>query len=1424
MSRRMSCRSLAMSCVIIALATSRGWSESAARSGRSESSEPSAREKKVFFVGARIGNIMGIMAMGKAGASMFADMRVDIDGALSDLGVPPSDAGVVLAAFDAVVQASLSGSLMKVRADRLAELMGAAERAVQKKQKTDDRSLIRLAWTCTTCVDQGEIAAMVPVAKMTQAFALYLSGLSRQVDEGSFPAPVTRHVRAASAATRPRNGVIKPESVTIALNELKEVLKFYDMEPKFAVSIVRRGGKKPASASQKADPMFAEAEQAYVRGTADYAFDDFSGAIGEFEQARQLYGKVAHTESYQADCDYRIGMALARMSLFENAIQRWSRALDVFRELEDAEREQAQCLQNIAVSLNGLNQCDAAIQYQQQALALYNELTSSAVEAAGSYGNLANSYAMQGQYNLATNMFAEARERFAASEGATRDLARCALNIAQVLIDTRRFDAAIEQSKRALALLQSIDGTKEEQEKCWAVIGDALTGAGKYSEAIAAYSKVRSPGWIVAWGVGRACRGRAGAGDMEKAVSWLLYATEHAERVRARIVADEYRASVFERPSAVFGELAALLVDSSKAHVEPQAPAVTRWTKGAPAGTDLLCAAFHFADQGKGRSLEEAVRERTALREARPERRLLAEDQELSQRISKLSALRESLPGAEADQKRKCGEDINRLQQRRNTIESELKRTVLAGYLAPECRTPMEIAAELEADRAILQYSTGAEQSWLLLMTRDGVTAHRLGLSTRALPELFVRQEAALEPLIEAWKTRPEQIGLDGWVRLARERVEDQGRRQGGQRNLLDASQERAILERLGGIVLPPSALRELRDKKVSRLVVIPDGSLHYMPFSMLRVSTGEGDASEYLIEEFAISYTPAMTTLETVRKQAVKRAEKRAVPRGDLLAFANPHFGAEPVASGDDFVTRSRSLRHDYYTSGGLKQTSLPETEPEALRIASLFAPPKIVRTPSADWPDGASVVCLNKAASEDQVKRWLGGEEGVAGKPWRYLVFSTHGLADARNGMLSCLALSAPAKASEEDGYLQAQEVMNLELDTDLVMLSACQTGLGRLWHGEGLLGLSAGFFVAGAESVCATLWQVPSDPSSQLGPEFFKRLQEGKLDRAEALRQAQLAVLRHGQGPDGKIKDYSDPFCWAAFVLYGEYLNTPPVNTALGMQEAVTAAPSSGASLFEAVRTGDVQGLSSELAGGTAVNAKNEDGQTLLMIAAQEGQTGVIKLLLEKGADVKEGGTGGSALVCAAMKGKTEAVKLLAENGADVNEKGPGGMTPLMWAAVFTPDPGVIDALIRKGSDVDAKNTSGNTALACAATRCNSLGVIRALVSGGANVNVRLKSTKVAGLTPLMIACSANRDAAVVEAFIAAGADVNAKSSVGMTPLMYAAVLNTRPAVVATLVKAGAEVDVRDSNGRTALDYALAKGNQQAMAELTGADQRQ
>ena len=551
-----------------------------------------------------------------------------------------------------------------------------------------------------------------------------------------------------------------------------------------------------------------------------------------------------------------------------------------------------------------------------------------------------------------------------------------------------------------------------------------------------------------------------------------------------------------------------------------------------------LDVAFHYLERGKGRFLDNAMADKQA--QLQPARAV-----EAAPVVYILPPNREVAEVAREMLERGNGRVLeDEMLDRQARLQSgRASETAPRIYVLPTYRKPMEMARELPSGTAVLEYSVGEKEAWLLLMTHAGITGHRLVADVAALPELRPRQQATLAQLLEAFKERPDKLGLEGWVRLARSRAEDLGKPERERHGLVNFTLEQAILERLGGIVLPQSAQAELKRQGIHHLLVVPDGPLHYLPLAMVRLKGATN--STYLIEQYAVSSVSALTTLEAIRKQKVEREQKRKGPGKELLAFANPDFGAGPVVkASDDMVTRVRSVRNDYYVSKGLKLTALPETEQEAIRVASLFGSPQEYKSPTADGPEGLVAVYVDRGASELQVKRLFGGlpaNSTLSAQPstrCRYLLFGTHGLADERNGMLSCLALAAPAADSEEDGFLQAQEVLSLRLDTDLVMLSACQTGLGQMHGGEGLVGLSASFFVAGAESVCASLWQVPSGPTTQLSTEFFRHLKEGKLDRAEALRQAQLTVLRHGRSLDGAPADYSSPFCWAAFVLMGEY----------------------------------------------------------------------------------------------------------------------------------------------------------------------------------------------------------------------------------------------------------------------------------------------
>jgi CHAT domain-containing protein len=259
-------------------------------------------------------------------------------------------------------------------------------------------------------------------------------------------------------------------------------------------------------------------------------------------------------------------------------------------------------------------------------------------------------------------------------------------------------------------------------------------------------------------------------------------------------------------------------------------------------------------------------------------------------------------------------------------------------------------------------------------------------------------------------------------------------------------------------------------------LIIVRDDALNYLPFGMLVPET-KGDRPQFLIERYPISYVDSASLLD-----AALWAERK--PRGrpglDLLALGSPDFGG--------------------------KLPPLPHTEGEVQNIRPHFKR-AIVRTGSA--------------ATEAAFK----SEAGRA----RLLHIATHGTLDAETVWHSKIefALAPAIDQKGEDGHLYTYEIFNLDLVADLVVLSACQSGLGKLRPGEGLVGMSRAFLYAGAPSLVATLWSIPDTATSELMGKFYSYLMQG-MNKRRALQRAQADLIQDG---------YTDPFYWAAFILIGD-----------------------------------------------------------------------------------------------------------------------------------------------------------------------------------------------------------------------------------------------------------------------------------------------
>ena len=191
-----------------------------------------------------------------------------------------------------------------------------------------------------------------------------------------------------------------------------------------------------------------------------------------------------------------------------------------------------------------------------------------------------------------------------------------------------------------------------------------------------------------------------------------------------------------------------------------------------------------------------------------------------------------------------------------------------------------------------------------------------------------------------------------------------------------------------------------------------------------------------------------------------------------------------------------------------------LPEAEAQARAVAGLYTT--------------GSRLYVGAEASEEHVKQEAGR--------FRILHFATHGLLDDASPMYSQLVLAEPGPASPEDGLLEAREILDLDLHAQLAVLSACDTGRGRVGAGEGLVGLTWAFFVAGCPATVASQWKVEARGTAELMVAFHRELKQGR-PTAEALRAAERRLLRDPA--------WRHPFFWAAFVVIGAADEAPSLS---------------------------------------------------------------------------------------------------------------------------------------------------------------------------------------------------------------------------------------------------------------------------------------
>lgn len=851
---------------------------------------------------------------------------------------------------------------------------------------------------------------------------------------------------------------------------------------------------------RKALEIFRLPEDWKEAGRALRQIGDIHVARGEFEDAYDAYGKALRYAEEGRDPsaiaegrDYT-GYFYRQLGDYEKAADLHRRALEAADHIPEAQGRS----RNRARALNHLGLCTAKL-----------------ASVAATEGNVV---AAGKQYREAVRLEEEAlREARAANDRwrqgyVLRALAQIHRELGELSFGaeaSREFAGSLARAEEAIAL------AREMKEKEWEGLGlhhkgTALALLGRHKEGLAAFRDA-----IGIWekvgdlqGLGQAWqmighRIHEARGLLPEALEDYGKALVIFERIRAseNVAAVQLsRGTLFEREGKLEKAKASYLasiealesVRSGLTSEEHKIAFFERRQGPYEALISLLsrlyrerarredgALALHTSERARERAMLDLLQGASGRIRGGVDAATIAREADIRARLRLLSG--ELLRERDASKIDALKADLDRLSMEQSVFLRELDRKY-PSYA--HLKNPRPLAIEeirrkvLGEGERLLEYFVGERGTFLFIVSRDGLEAF--------LPIPVGKKELAAKV---------------AELRRPFERIKTAGGLQELEKFDLSLAHD------LYGLLLAPA---EEHVRGATRILIVPHGPLFHLPFELLVRDIGVRPIPEGVLlgrfetPRYAIDFLPPIVYAlsASLLDPGLRRAEN--VPaKGALLAFGNP----TPEQPG--------GKRRGVTMRGGRRVllSGLPYAEREARDVASLYG-------------DGANVH-LGRDATKERFLAEAGG--------YRSLLLSTHGILDEREPMYSGLVF-APRPGEEDGSLLETHEIFNIRLDADLVTLSACEVGLGRIRDGEGLIGMGQAFLYAGASSLVVSLWSVYDQSTAQLITAFYRRVHDDPSKKARALRESKLETFRTRQTlPSGRLLSYAHPFFWAPFVLF-------------------------------------------------------------------------------------------------------------------------------------------------------------------------------------------------------------------------------------------------------------------------------------------------
>jgi CHAT domain-containing protein len=816
--------------------------------------------------------------------------------------------------------------------------------------------------------------------------------------------------------------------------------------------------KEALAAREKVDDKFLMGNSLNSIGAIYHNMDNYPQAIIYFDKAEELRTQIGdlagitRTQSLKAGSYLAFGEMLNNLGKYPEALENLEKSLEINRNLK-AKSGIGDVLNQMGFVYSNIGEYSTAIEKINEAAGLMKE-ENNIIGLAGVYNHLGIVFQMSGRVEKASEYFNNSLKIYEENKDQINVVAVLS-NLGTLSFDTKDYIKADEYHYKALQISRELKD-KELEVNCLLNLANDQTLLGKMDEAMVNYKSgleiaksLNSPDLI--W---RLVAGEAEyyekSGEYDKAVQLNDTALKILEGIRSTLLNEDQKVSFMARERFAFEDVIDML---SSFHEKDKSK-----------GYDIL--AFQYAEQSKSRAFLDFLAESLAnVREGANNELLKKQDEILVILTQEKQLLEQESKSGQADQqkiselKAKIKSSEEELNKNKNEIRSTNPRYADLHYPQPVSLQEAQ-ALCLDKNIVILEYSVGDSSSCLWVMTQS---AHQL---------FRLPGRKSLQEQIESFRFA-----------------------------LLNPDQTNNEFFTNGGYSLYQTLLKPAEPflTKKSKLVLIPDGILNYLPFEVLLTDNkgiGSGSlysALPYLVKKYPVSYVQSASVLNSLL--SVQSELNPSDPANkNLVAFGDPVYENETDSS---HPSANKYQRLEY--SGK-----------EIENIASLFK-------------KGNTDIYLRSDATEENVKR-----DGEL-KKFNYVHFATHGFIDETKPDFSSLVLTQENN-SEEDGFLQATEIFNLKMNADLVVLSACKTGLGKLVRGEGMVGLTRAFMYAGTPTVLVSLWSVSDASTATLMGEFYRNLVKEKLGKTDALRKAQLIML--------KDEKFAHPFYWAPFVLVGDW----------------------------------------------------------------------------------------------------------------------------------------------------------------------------------------------------------------------------------------------------------------------------------------------